>query len=187
MTVVSHRGQRCTAARLRRRSVRCPVCKKRFKVNARGRPPTFCSESCRQRAYEQRRCSRPHPVELLARDIDTARVRNVIRQEVREALLAANIRTFGGSIARRSDAVRRSNCGPRHEIVRRAVTGKVIGARCSPVTACKDHGPNTRLREHFRAKGADTRDAEFCRRSTFGAGAPSRFPATLAMPMFRPS
>src|SRR5262249_47122947 len=52
-----------------------------------------------------------------------------------------NIRTFGGSIARRSDAVRRSDCGPRHEIVRRAVTGKVIGARCAPVTACKDHGP----------------------------------------------
>jgi hypothetical protein len=80
-----------SAARLRRRSVRCSVCKTRFKVNSRGRPPTFCSQSCRQRAYEQRRWSRPHPVELLARDLDTARVRNVIRQEVREALLAAGI------------------------------------------------------------------------------------------------
>jgi hypothetical protein len=30
-------------------------------------------------------------MELLARDIDTARVRNVIREEVREALLAAGI------------------------------------------------------------------------------------------------
>jgi hypothetical protein len=80
-----------SAARLRRRSVRCPVCKKRFKVNPRGRPPTFCSRSCRQRAYEQRRWSRPHPIELLARGIDTARVRDVIRQEVREALLAAGI------------------------------------------------------------------------------------------------
>jgi hypothetical protein len=41
--------------------------------------------------YEQRKWSRPHPIELLARDIDTARVRDVIRQEVREALLAAGI------------------------------------------------------------------------------------------------
>jgi tRNA(Ile2) C34 agmatinyltransferase TiaS len=80
-----------SATQARRRSVRCPVCKKRFKVNSRGRPPNFCSRSCRQRAYEQRRWSRPHPVELLARDIDTARVRDVIRQEVREALLAAGI------------------------------------------------------------------------------------------------
>ena len=80
-----------SAARLRRRSVRCPVCKTRFKVNSRGRPPTFCSRSCRQRAYEHRKWSRPHPVELLARDIDTARVRDIIRQEVREALLAAGI------------------------------------------------------------------------------------------------
>ena len=80
-----------SAARLRRRKVRCPVCKTRFKVNSRGRPPTLCSQSCRQRAYEQRKWSRPHPVEQLARDIDTARVRNVIREEVREALLAAGI------------------------------------------------------------------------------------------------
>jgi len=61
-----------------------------LKVNSRGRPPTFC-HSCRQRDYEQRRWSRPHPVELLARDINTARVRDVIRQEVREVLLAAGI------------------------------------------------------------------------------------------------
>ena len=43
-----------------------------------GLPPTFCSQSCRQRAYEQRRWSPLHPMELLAWDIDTARVRNVI-------------------------------------------------------------------------------------------------------------
>jgi hypothetical protein len=80
-----------SAAQLRRRSVRCPVCEKMFKINSRGRPPTFCSRSCRQRAYEQRKWSRPHPVELLARDIDIARVRDVIRQELREALLTAGI------------------------------------------------------------------------------------------------
>jgi hypothetical protein len=75
----------------RRRTARCPICKKKFKINSRGRPPIFCSRSCCQRAYEQRKWSRPHPIELLARDIDTARVRDVIRQEVREALLAAGI------------------------------------------------------------------------------------------------
>jgi hypothetical protein len=51
--------------------------------------------------------------------------------------------------------------------VRRAVTGKVIGTRCAPVTTCKDHGPNTRLCEEFRTKGADARDAKICRRGRF--------------------
>ena len=75
----------------RRRTARCPICKKKFRINSRGRPPTFCSRSCCQRAYEQRKWSRPHPVELLARDIDTARVRDFIRQELREGLLAFGI------------------------------------------------------------------------------------------------
>jgi hypothetical protein len=80
-----------SVARLRRRSQLCPVCKKRFKAKSRGRPPTFCSRSCCQRAYERRKWSRPQPVELLARDIDTARVRDVIRREVREILVEAGI------------------------------------------------------------------------------------------------
>src|SRR5262249_50314555 len=75
----------------RRKSARCPVCKERFKIHPRGRPPTFCSRSCRQRAYEQRKWSRPHPVELLARDIASVRVRSVIRQEIRQALLGAGV------------------------------------------------------------------------------------------------
>src|SRR5215470_18734402 len=73
----------------RRKSARCPICKERFKLNSRGRPARFCSRSCRQRAYEQRKLSRPHPIELLARDIATARVQAVIRQIVREILLEA--------------------------------------------------------------------------------------------------
>jgi hypothetical protein len=52
---------------------------------------TFCSRSCRQRAYEQRKWSRPQPVELLARDIATVQVRAFIRQVVREFLLEAGI------------------------------------------------------------------------------------------------
>jgi hypothetical protein len=81
-----------TAPRTRtRRSSRCPVCKERFRIKSRGRPPTFCGRSCRQRAYERRKWSRPHPVELLARDIATVQVRDFIRQQVREILLQAGI------------------------------------------------------------------------------------------------
>jgi hypothetical protein len=42
----------------------------------------FCSRSCRQRAYEQRKWRRPRSVELLAKDIATVRVRDVIRAEI---------------------------------------------------------------------------------------------------------
>jgi hypothetical protein len=44
--------------RRRRKTARCQVCKERFKISPRGRPPTFCGRSCRQRAYEQRKWSR---------------------------------------------------------------------------------------------------------------------------------
>jgi hypothetical protein len=74
-----------------RKTARCPVCKERFKISPRGRPRTFCGRSCRQRAYEQRKWSRPHLVELLARDIASARVRDFIREQVRELLLEAGI------------------------------------------------------------------------------------------------
>jgi hypothetical protein len=57
------------------------------RLKSRGRPSTSCARSCRQRAYELRKWSRPHPVELLIRDIDTARIRDCIRQQVREVLL----------------------------------------------------------------------------------------------------
>ena len=80
------------APRTRRRTARCPVCKERFKINSpRGRPPTFCSRSCRQRAYERRKWSKPHPIELLARDLATVQVRDLIRQIVRDELVLAGI------------------------------------------------------------------------------------------------
>jgi len=59
-------------------------------IPAAGRQPSAAG-SCRQRAYEQRKWSKPHPVELLARDIATAQVRDFIRQMVRELLLEAGI------------------------------------------------------------------------------------------------
>jgi len=75
----------------RRKSARCPGCKEWFKIPPRGRPPAFCSRSCRQRAYEQRKWSKPHPVELLARDIATASVHDLVQQVVWEVLLEAGI------------------------------------------------------------------------------------------------
>ena len=58
----------------------------RFKVNSRGATANFLQQvvpPARLRAAEM--------VAAAARDIDTARIRNVIRQELREALLAAGI------------------------------------------------------------------------------------------------
>ena len=74
-----------------RRIARWPACKKRFKMSSRGRPPTFCGRSCRRRAYERRKWSSPHPVELLARDIASVRVRAFVKNLIREVLLEAGI------------------------------------------------------------------------------------------------
>ena len=90
----------------RRKSARCPVCKERFKIHPRGRPPTFCSRSCRQRAYEQRKWSRPHPVELLARDIASVRVRDVIRHRKYGRPCSKLALSFRRRHQSRSDAVR---------------------------------------------------------------------------------
>jgi hypothetical protein len=70
----------------RPKTLRCQVCKTRMQVAPRGRLPVFCCQTCRQRAYERRKWSRPHAVEALAKDIATVRVRAVIRQEIWAAL-----------------------------------------------------------------------------------------------------
>src|SRR5215472_16012249 len=77
----------------RRQSGQCPVCKNKFKVGPLGRPRKFCSRSCSQRAYEHHKWSRPHPVELLARDLATVQVRALIRRTVREVLQEEGIIT----------------------------------------------------------------------------------------------
>jgi hypothetical protein len=66
----------------RPKTARCGFCKARLKIKPRGRVPTFCSQGCRQRAYQRRRWQRPHPIELLARDLATVQVRDVIRAEI---------------------------------------------------------------------------------------------------------
>src|SRR6516165_6940910 len=68
--------------RRRPKTARCQRCKTKIKIKGRGRVPKFCSPTCRQLAYEQRRWQRPTPVELLAKDIATIQVRDFIRAEI---------------------------------------------------------------------------------------------------------
>jgi hypothetical protein len=77
----------------RPKTLRCQWCKTKLKVAPRGRLPVFCCQTCRQRAYERRKWSRPHAVEALAKDIATARVRGAIRQEIWMALRELGLTT----------------------------------------------------------------------------------------------
>jgi hypothetical protein len=43
-------------------TVRCVRCKTKIKIKGRGRVPKFCSPTCRQLTYEQRKWQRPTPV-----------------------------------------------------------------------------------------------------------------------------
>lgn len=70
---------------------KCAVCHRRFKLPARGRPPRYCGPACRQTAYIKRKANRPHPVELLNRDLAQAHVRDWLRQEIRIILKEAGL------------------------------------------------------------------------------------------------
>ena len=80
--------------RRRPKTVGCRGCGKRIKVSAKGRVPTFCGQSCKQRAYLKRR--RVGPMELLAQDIATVKVRAVIRDEIWKILTQAGL--VGGNL-----------------------------------------------------------------------------------------
>lgn len=68
----------------------CAHCKARFRPTGKGRPPRYCSASCRQRAYEQRRIARlveqQLPVRLLEADMGDMRLRALVREEVEKVL-----------------------------------------------------------------------------------------------------
>src|SRR6476646_7533011 len=78
-------------SRRRPKTARCARCRTKIKIKSRGRVPKFCSPTCRQLAYEQRRWQRPTPVELLAKDIATIKCRDFIRAEVWSALQMAGL------------------------------------------------------------------------------------------------
>ena|ERR1700676_2107054 len=73
----------------RPRTVRCKGCKRVIATKAKGRIPTYCGQGCKQRAYLNRRLS--GPLVLLAHDIATVQVRDIIRREVGDLLLEANV------------------------------------------------------------------------------------------------
>src|ERR1700752_4239898 len=73
----------------RPRGVRCRHCKAAIKVAPRGPLPLYCCDSCRQLAYQKRRYT--GPMELLAQDIATMPVREVIRREVWDILVQLGI------------------------------------------------------------------------------------------------
>lgn len=64
---------------------RCAWCRNDFRPSGRGRPPRFCSQSCRQRAYEGRLAQ--HPLRLLERDLAAAKSAEHIRKIVVDVLV----------------------------------------------------------------------------------------------------
>jgi hypothetical protein len=75
----------------RPKTVRCRWCRKRFKVLVRGRLPDYCSDSCRQRAYQKRKWRDETPVVLLAKDLAHIRVREWLRKEIWDLLVQAGL------------------------------------------------------------------------------------------------
>lgn len=65
----------------------CKQCRNRFRPKGVGRPPSYCSPSCRQRAYEARRRRANAPGAALRADITEAmRLRESVAVEVIHAL-----------------------------------------------------------------------------------------------------
>ena len=60
--------------------------RQRNKNPLKGRPREFCSATCRQRAYEKRKYGGNPALRLLQQDLATARLREIVRQEVRRTL-----------------------------------------------------------------------------------------------------
>jgi hypothetical protein len=64
---------------------KCKRCHATIAVAVKGPIPTYCGQSCKQQAYE----SRKHrgPMRLLAEDIATKSIRELIRSEIRSILI----------------------------------------------------------------------------------------------------
>jgi hypothetical protein len=71
--------------------VKCTRCGRRFKPASTGRPPRYCSASCRQAAYLVRNANRLHPVQLLAADLADIQVQNWLRREMLKLLRQAGL------------------------------------------------------------------------------------------------
>src|SRR5262245_50448529 len=73
----------------RPKTVRCRRCKTKIKLKEKGPVPLYCGRNCRQRAYERRRYG--GVMVMLAQDIATAKIRDVIRAEVIAVLTDARL------------------------------------------------------------------------------------------------
>lgn len=69
-----------------RKPRKCVYCRKRFHPKTRGRPPMYCSPSCRQRVYEARRMAFDDPAHALRRDIAIMGARDAIERVVIDVL-----------------------------------------------------------------------------------------------------
>lgn len=70
-----------------RRRRKCRWCREWFLPSERGRPPLYCSASCRQRAYERRLAKRPRGVvAAVTRDLAEIEFRAEVRERVRRYL-----------------------------------------------------------------------------------------------------
>jgi len=76
-----------------RRKQRCRWCRQFFKPKAGGRPPLFCSASCRQRAYEKRKWTPYSASDALARDLLPWAAAQRMRQVERHAHMIELIMT----------------------------------------------------------------------------------------------
>ena len=90
----------------RPKTLRCirPACRNKIAVPERGRLPEYCSQACRQRAYEIRRRSRPRAVELMASDIMAVRIREEVRKQIQEILQASGARSPSAPPKRKRNA-----------------------------------------------------------------------------------
>jgi len=73
----------------RPKTVSCRRCKTKIKVKSKGPLPLYCSQVCKQRAYERRKHS--GLMVALAQDLATVKVRDVIRAEVRSVFQEAGL------------------------------------------------------------------------------------------------
>jgi hypothetical protein len=88
--------------RRRPRTKKCKGCGDPIMVAPRGRVPTYCGQTCKQQAYERRR--RRGPMLALVEDIATAKIQQIIRDEVRNCLVQAGLIDAVGAVPRASKA-----------------------------------------------------------------------------------
>ena len=68
------------------KKLRCERCRKLFLPPSKGRRPKYCSQSCRQRAYEARRAQQIVPEFLLGRDMEDIRTKAGVERAVVDVL-----------------------------------------------------------------------------------------------------